>query len=188
MQTNSPTIDTNDVLEGSDEDDFEKMVDDDGFEFDDYLDDSSTEDEEDQLGLLHRMDPESNILRGIGRQFQAIFPNSVKASQCNETHISFNKCDVDSISLTSTSLLKVVHRLGKKGSVFVTPTKADAGNVDSGSRSYIGIVNDMDEKTNNFNPRNRSNTGFHKTIRLCKFKNIHLGDCTINSGEFTCLQ
>jgi hypothetical protein len=152
----------------------------DGYPWDDYQDDLPLEE-----NVSIRIPEAVNILAGLATEFVQTFPNAVRASQtANKSVICYNKCDVDSISITSSSLLKVTFRLGKVESKFVIGTKLNLYDVDQSSRAYIKCVRDNRRERVNFRPRNRTNTGFHDVIRLCRFKNIALCDCQVGLRKF----
>jgi hypothetical protein len=152
----------------------------DGFPWDDYQDDLPLEE-----NVSIRIPEAVNILAGLSTEFVQTFPNAMRASQTADKRvICYNKCDVDSISITSSSLFKVTFRLGRVDSKFVIGTKLNLYDVDKTSRAYIRCIRDSRRERLNFRPRNRSNTGYHDVIRLCRFKNIVLCDCQIGLRKF----
>jgi hypothetical protein len=113
------------------------------------------------------------------------FPGSRRASLCRERVICKNKCDVDSISLTSSSMLKIAFRLGTKLSKFVFKTKINQYNVDNTSRAYIKYVEDLDRPRDlNFKPMNSTLTTRLTTNRMCRFANISLAEVTVNACTY----
>jgi hypothetical protein len=64
-------------------------------------------------------------------------------------------------------------------------TKINVLNVDKSSRAYIRVVQG-DRRTERapFRPRNRSDTAFYNVIRLNRFKNVCIGNCTVGACEF----
>jgi hypothetical protein len=125
-------------------------------------------------------------LTDLSPKHEAVFRNARKASVPStdgQTSICYNKCDVDSISITSTSLLKVVFRMCKRNCGFSIKTKIDVQNVDKSSRNVVKCLHGGDVGVENFGPTNRSGTARQEEISLSRFKNILLGEFRVTGGS-----
>jgi hypothetical protein len=122
-------------------------------------------------------DRELKILRRLSTQYVSALPGCIRVSTNSSNPLfCFGKTDCDSISLLSSSLLKLVFRLTRPGTRHVISTFVDSSKVDKGSRAYIKkAVNQQANNADFFNPLMRSGNGHSKITRLCLFKNIQLG-------------
>jgi hypothetical protein len=149
----------------------------DGYEIEDYLDDV-----EPPLVTAATDNPtDLNRINNLLEEFLPVFSHQVRASEAGVSAICLCKGDLDSISVTSSSLLKVVYRLCKADSSFQVKTKIYVTNVDKSSRLTIKCKNTRAAGVQNFNPCNRSGTGRQKDIPLRNFKNTLLGEIRIGS-------
>jgi hypothetical protein len=156
-------------------------ADDNGYDWDDYQDDISSSEENETTTVP----PVARVLRGLRPDYLPGLTGARRSLDCEESIVCYNKCDVDSISVTSSSLLKLIFRIGSNGSKFTMSTKINVLSVDVSSRAYIKVVqNDRRIERAVFKPRNRSDTGFQHVIRLCRFKNICIGNCLVGARKF----
>jgi hypothetical protein len=157
-------------------------ADDNGYDWEDYQDDISSSEETETTTVP----PVAPVLRGLRPDYLPGLSGVRRALDCEESIVCYNKCDVDSISVTSSSLLKLIFRVGSDSSKFTMSTKINVLSVDVSSRAYIKVVqNDSRIERAVFKPRNRSDTGVQRVIRLCRFKNICIGNCLVGASKFS---
>lgn len=168
--------------EGHDEHNTKHPTQDVHFSFEKY--DDYCQDEEIAVRTNRRYtDGVPDIVANLKEQVQFAFPGSVKATDAGSSCICYVKCDVDSITILSTSLLKVVHRLGSESNTgrFQIHTKLNASDVDKSSRHYFKHV---PHNRAAWRPRNKLGTSSCDAVRLRNFKNIPIGTVTNGSSKF----
>jgi hypothetical protein len=162
-------------------------------QFSDYQDDiSDDEDDEDASTTQNR----TNIIDELEQCYFPIFEDlgSYMIRPTNENDIddhgvsslTYNDCDLDTLSVSSSSLLKVIFRLAERDSSFQCKTKLNNYDVDKSSRFYIKTLSrTLSGTDDNFCPKNKRGATKPKEIRLSSFCNVILGEwCCKNGSKF----
>jgi hypothetical protein len=132
----------------------------------------------------------ANILEGLdgeGCEYEAIFDGDlsdfVRVDTEDSGLLCFNRCDIDMFYVTSSSLLKVVHRLCPDCATFSFKTLIETFDTDKTSRLYVKTINGNRMNQEKFSPLSKLGTHRPKVFRIRSFPNLCLGSCSINSSS-----
>jgi hypothetical protein len=163
-------------------------------QFSDYQDDISDDEDYEEISTTQNR---TNIIDELEQCYFPMFEDNgeymIRPTNENDlgdpgvSSLTYNDCDLDSLSVASSSLLKVIFRLPISDSAFQCKTKLNYYDVDKSSRIYIKTLNrTLSGTDDNFCPNNKIGTTKPKEIRLSSFCNVILGEwCCKNASKLS---